>query len=215
MLKFYSQNFNTVEVNNTFYNLPKKQVVKNWRDATPAGFIFSIKANRYITHMKNLKDGKEPVRNLIKSVRVLKDQLGPILFQLPPQWTLNYNRIESFINILPEDLQYVFEFRNSSWYVEKVYNLLRKHNIAICFHDISGQDSPHEITSDFLYLRFHGPHGDYHNKYSHTHLKTWGKKIRLWLDKQFRVFAYFNNDAYGRAIENSKELRTILKKNIK
>jgi uncharacterized protein YecE (DUF72 family) len=165
--------------------------------------------------MKNLKDGKEPVRNLIKSVRVLKDQLGPILFQLPPQWTLNYNRIEKFIDILPDDFQFAFEFRNSSWYDEKVYNLLREHNIAICFHDISGKDSPQVITADFLYLRFHGPQGDYHNKYSHHHLETWCKKIRSWLDKEFSVFAYFNNDAYGRAIENGKDLRRDLKKNIK
>jgi uncharacterized protein YecE (DUF72 family) len=215
MLEYYSHVFNTVEVNNTFYKLPKKQVVKGWKANTPDNFVFSIKANRYITHMKNLKDGKEPVGNLINSIRVLGDKLGPILFQLPPQWNLNYERIKDFIEHLPDPYQYVFEFRNLSWYDDKVYNLLRENDIALCIHDISGKSSPQIITANFLYIRFHGPHGNYHNKYPMNHLEKWANKIYSWLEEDLTVYAYFNNDAYGRAIKNVKELGEILKKNIK
>jgi uncharacterized protein YecE (DUF72 family) len=213
MLEYYSQELNTVEVNNTFYKLPKKQVVQKWKANTPKNFVFSIKANRYITHMKNLKDGREPVGNLINSIRFLGDKLGPILFQLPPQWNLNYERIKEFIEILPDQYNYVFELRNPTWYVDKVYELLREHNIGLCIHDISGEPSPQVITADFLYIRFHGPHGNYHNKYSLEHLEEWTGKITSWLEEDLTIYAYFNNDAYGRAIKNVKQLGDLLNTN--
>jgi uncharacterized protein YecE (DUF72 family) len=210
MLPYYSKNFKTVEVNNTFYKLPKKAVVENWSDRTPSDFVFALKANRYITHMKNLKDGKDPIHNFIKIVRNMGKKLGPILFQLPPPWNLNFKRIKQFTEILPGEFLYVFELRNSSWYVDKIYNLFEENNIALCFHDITGKDSPQIITANFLYIRFHGPQGNYQNKYTEQHLTEWAKKIILWLEKDLTIYIYFNNDAYGRAIENAKELRAII-----
>jgi uncharacterized protein YecE (DUF72 family) len=211
MLNYYSKKFNTVEVNNTFYKLPNKTVVENWRDQTPQEFIFALKANRYITHMKNLKDGKEPVKNFINIIRNMDKKLGPILFQLPPQWNLNFERIKNFIEILPDEFTYAFELRNSSWYSDKVYELFRDNNIALCFHDISGQDFPQIITADFVYIRFHGPEGNYYGKYTKEHLEQWSKKIINWLEEDLIIFVYFNNDAYGRAIENAQELENIIK----
>lgn len=210
MLNFYSQNFNTVEINNTFYQLPSKETVKSWRENVAEQFKFSIKANRYITHMKNLKDPKEPVKNLINVIRQLKENLGPILFQLSPNWHKNYERLENFLSILPEKFKYVFELRHKTWFDEEIYNLLRGKNIALCIHDFEGQLTPLKLTADFTYLRFHGPEGHYYGYYSQEALQKYSEIIKEWMQEDLKVYVYFNNDAEANAVRNAKQLKELV-----
>ncbi len=206
MLKEYTKIFDTVEVNNTFYQLPSIDKVKTWKESTPDNFLFIIKANRYITHMKNLLDPEEPVNNLLERIKILGDKLGPILFQLPPQWGVNAERLENFVNYLPKNYRYAFELRDESWYTKEIYDILEKNNLAFCIHDHCEAPSPEKVTADFVYARFHGPHGDYRSKYSKDELKLWEGKIKDWQNNGLDVFCYFNNDMKGYAVENAKEL---------
>ena len=212
MLNFYTDHFSTVEVNNTFYKLPNIKTVQNWMNKTPKQFIFAIKANRFITHRKYLKDGQVTVKNLLSPIKILNYKLGPILFQLPPNWNVNLERITEFIEILPKDFLYVFEMRNSSWYIQNIYDLFKEYNIALCIHDFYGKITPQKITADFTYIRFHGPEGHYYGNYTSEQLNQWAQKINKWIQQNITVFAYFNNDAYAWAVQNALELKNILNK---
>jgi len=210
MLSFYAKSFDTVEVNNTFYQLPKAKSVQQWEDKVPRNFLFVIKANRYITHMKNLKEVKKPLKNLLDTVGLLKKRLGPVIFQLPPNWQVNTKRLEDFLDILPKRQKYVFEFRHPSWYRKRIFDALKKNNVALCIHDHAQGKSPEKLTTGFIYIRLHGPHGAYSNKYSKSQIKKWAEKIKKWQKKGIEVFCYFNNDARAFAIENAKELKNLL-----
>lgn len=213
MLSFYAQTFDTVEVNNTFYQLPSEGKVRGWKEDSPEGFLFVIKANRYITHMKNLLEPEEPVNTLMERIEILDQKLGPILFQLPPHWNVNAERLANFLKVLPQDLRYVFEFRDESWYVDEVYRLLEEAGAAFCIHDHHDAPSPEEVTADFVYLRFHGPRGDYGGKYREEDLRGWAEKIAAWHEADRDVYAYFNNDMRGYAVENARELRGYVAQN--
>jgi uncharacterized protein YecE (DUF72 family) len=158
-LGYYAARFQTVEINNTFYQLPGTDTFVRWSDTVPAGFIFAVKASQYITHMKKMKDPEEPLTNFLGRVETLGAKLGPVLFQLPPRWHFDEERLLSFLRVLPEAHQYAFEFRDPSWFNEEAYSLLEKHNAAFCIYDLAGRTSPERITSDFAYVRLHGPDG--------------------------------------------------------
>jgi len=207
MLPYYTQTFDTVEVNNTFYQLPSVEKVESWRRDSPDDFLFIIKANRYITHMKNLLEPEEPVQTLMERVEILGDQLGPILFQLPPQWNVNQGRLENFLDVLPEDRRCAFEFRDESWYTDAVYELLDAAGAAFCIHDHRDAPSPERVTTDWVYIRFHGPRGDYGGKYQETILEEWAHKITSWTREGLDIYALFNNDMRGYAVENARMLR--------
>ncbi len=207
MLPFYAQAFDTVEVNNTFYQLPTRSKVKAWKERSPEGFLFAIKANRYITHMKNLLEPEEPVKNLMDRVRTLDEKLGPILFQLPPRWSVNAGRLASFLDVLPAGLRYAFEFRDNTWYHNDIYQLLEEAAAAFCIHDHHDAPSPEELTADFTYVRLHGPTGDYGGTYTDEQLQAWGDKLTAWNESGQDVYAYFNNDVRGYAVANARELR--------
>mgnify|MGYP006300896705 CR=1 FL=1 len=207
MLAYYSQNFSTVEINNTFYQLPEVQSVKNWMANTPDGFTFVVKASRYITHMKNLKDPKESTHKFFDVIRHLKPKLGPILFQLPTNWHVNVKRLESFLKVLPEHHDYVIELRHSSWFCEEIFETLMDHEITLCFHDFSGKKTPLEITNDkLIYVRLHGVEGHYEKKYSTEQLRWWAEKLEAWSEKVKEIYVFFNNDARANAIENAKQI---------
>lgn len=212
-LAYYAKHFNTVEVNNTFYQSPSIKKLKKWKNTVPDDFVFSVKANRYITHMKNLMVDKDTVEKLIKKVAVLKPKLGVILFQLPPQWHVNIDRLKKFINLLPEGYNYAFEFRHKSWYKPEVYSILRENNCAFCIHDHQDAPSPKVITSEFIYLRFHGPKGKYENKYTKNYLKKMSERINVWEKEVDEIYAYFNNDYHGYAIKNAKKMIKLVKEN--
>lgn len=208
-LSHYSQQFTTVEVNTTFYHLPKETTIKNWLIQVPENFLFSIKASQYITHRKRLKDCKEGLELFYKVLEPLKAKTGPILFQLPPFFKNQQERFEEFISLLKTDYDYVFEFRHDSWFVDEIYALMNKKKIALCITDLNGHLSPEVITSHFTYLRLHGPHKAYQGSYGLTKLKMWKGKIEKWA-KDTTVYCYFDNDEKGFAIQDAMKLQILV-----
>lgn len=208
-LHYYSNYFSTVEVNTTFYHLPLVSTIANWVKQVPQEFLFSLKASRYITHQKRLKECKNSLEIFYKVIEGLKTKTGPILFQLPPSFAKNQERLSEFIDLLHDNYQYAIEFRNPSWFVDEIYSLLQKKKIALCITDLNGVLSPEEITSSFTYIRLHGPQMAYQGSYSLKNLKIWKKKIEKW-STQFAVFCYFDNDEKGYAIQDAKTLKELI-----
>jgi len=211
--KEYSSHFSTVEINNTFYNLPETSVFDNWREQAPPGFIYAVKANRFITHMKKLKDPKKSLELFLSRTRLLKKHLGPVLFQLPPHWKVNTERFDNFTDLLPKDLECVFEFRDPSWYDEGIYRIMKKKKISLCLHDMPGSESPLETVGPICYIRFHGATGIYAGGYSLTHLKKWIRLIKEAISDSKDVYVYFNNDAEAHAPHDAEKLIKYLTKN--
>lgn len=204
-LSYYCSKFNTVEVNNTFYKQPANHTFDQWHDEAPPGFLFAVKASRYLTHMRKLNKPREPLKRLLRGARRLKTRLGPILYQLPPNWKKNLKRLREFVQILPTDLTHVIEFRERDWLTEETYSLLAEHNICLCVHDMLPRH-PRRVTGPAIYVRFHGTGEKYGGKYRPSRLKGWAN----WLKDQASghdVFVYFNNDANGHAICDAQELR--------
>jgi len=209
MLDFYLRRFDTVEINNSFYRLPKPETFEAWRENTPKEFLFAVKANRFITHNKKLKDPDAPLDRMFASTDVLGRKLGPILFQLPPQWTVNLERLEIFLRALPRRRPFAFEFRNETWNTQEVYEMLRRFNAAYCMFHLAGFQSPFEVTADFTYLRLHGPGGKYQGSYDDAMLGAWAARIRAWREQLKAVYVYFDNDQAGFAVANALRLREL------
>ena len=211
MFQIYARHFDTVEINNSFYRLPTANTVDTWRESSPDGFCFAVKASRFITHMKKLKDPESSSAKFFLVAERLEKKLGPILFQLPPRWKVNVERLAEFLEVLPKGHKYVVEFRDESWFVAQVYELLRKYNVGFCIHDFGDMKVPNEITADFTYIRFHGPtSAKYFGSYSDAQLRTWAKRIDGWRSRLSAVYAYFNNDPGGEAVKNALRLKKIL-----
>jgi uncharacterized protein YecE (DUF72 family) len=209
-LRFYADRFHTVEINNSFYQLPAKSTFQRWRDSTPDGFVFSVKASRYITHMKKLKDPDLPISSFLSNARGLEEKLGPILFQLPPRWHCNVNRLVDFVQVLPKEYRYSIEFRDDSWWNSEVYSVLVEHNIAFCIFDINRVLSPKEVTADFVYVRLHGPQGAYQGQYDAETLAGWAGAFNTWAAQRRDIFCYFDNDQFGFAVEDALRLQDML-----
>ena len=208
---YYLRNFRTVEINNSFYKLPSFETFANWRASMPADFVFSVKASRFITHMKKLKDPQQSTIRFFENVRGLAEKTGPILFQLPPAWKVNIERLEGLLKILPPEYRYTFEFRDPSWYTAEIYGLLRQFNAAFCIYELAGHLSPLEITADFLYLRLHGPTVQkYEGNYSEETLGFWAEKLLHWHAQNKDVFVYFDNDQAGYAAFNARRLQEMI-----
>lgn len=210
MLGFYMQRFDTVEINNSFYKLPSKDALAAWRDAAPREFLFAAKGSRFLTHMKKLKDPEAGVARFMEHIEVLGSKLGPILFQLPPFWTANVERLDHFLHVLPRRRRYGFEFRNLTWHTQEVYDVLRRYNAAFCIWELAGQRSPIELTADWTYVRLHGPEGPYQGSYHHDALVQWAGQIRKWKRRLRAVYIYFDNDQEGFAPRNASELRQLV-----
>jgi len=209
-LTYYSQHFHTVEINNSFYQLPTAKTLASWYKAVPEGFRFAVKASRYITHMKKLKDPKEPLNAFLNRVDVLGDKLGPILFQLPPRWHFDADRLYDFLSMLPSRYRYAFEFRDTSWINPEAYEAMKKSGVAFCVYDLAGYQSPKEITADFIYVRLHGPGSAYKGSYSVAVLSGWAGAFSTWVNKGRDVFCYFDNDEDGYAVQNALKLETMM-----
>jgi uncharacterized protein YecE (DUF72 family) len=208
----YLQHFDTVEINNSFYRLPTPETFRKWKTSAPADFVFAVKANRFITHMKKLKDPAESLARFMENVSALDDRLGPILFQLPPGWKLNLQRLQEFLQALPTRYRYAFEFRNPSWYNDEVMVLLEKHNCAFCVYELAGHLAPQEVPADFVYVRLHGPgENKYQGSYGDAELKNWARRCAAWRKQRKDVFVYFDNDQAGYAAFNAKRLRELVK----
>ncbi len=209
-LSYYAGVFDTVEINNSFYRLPAADTLTDWGAQVPEGFLFAVKAGRYITHMKKLKDSREPVETLFERIDGLGHKLGPVLFQLPPRWRYNAERLEQFLASLPAGYQYAFEFRDHSWQNQDAYTILKKFNAAFCMYHLDGFVSPKVITADFIYIRLHGPEGPYQGDYDVSTLSGWAGAISSWTAEGREVFVYFDNDQAGFAPENAGALKAML-----
>ena len=209
MLNHYVQHFRTVEINNSFYHLPSQQTFKLWHDQVPDGFIFAVKASRYITHMKKLRDPEMATEKFFTHVQVLDKKTGPILFQLPPNWHCDASRLNGFLEILPRRYHFAFEFRDPTWFSGDIIALLKEYNAALCVYDLAGQQSPKELTANYAYLRLHGPaEQKYSGRYSRPQLREWLDLCAGWLESGARqVFVYFDNDQSGYAALNALEMQ--------
>jgi uncharacterized protein YecE (DUF72 family) len=206
-LEYYAGHFDTVEVNNSFYRLPPEGVFETWRARTPANFLFAVKASRFLTHMKKLKDPEEPVERLFSRAVELRGKLGPVLYQLPKQLPKNIERLAGFLEVLPPRIKHAIEFRDPSWYDDQVMQLLRRHNVALCLHDMPGSVPPRLLTARFTYVRFHGATGRYNGAYPMDALEEWAE----WLEANAHpAFIYFNNDIGGHAPRDAKKLIDLL-----
>jgi len=210
MFAFYCERFGTVELNNTFYCLPKPAGLENWRESSPANFCFAAKGSRFITHMKKLKNPEPALEKYFDAIEKLHEKLGPILFQLPPGWTFDAERLETFLNALPKHHRYAFEFRNQTWDNPQAYELLERHQAAYCIFDLAGYQSPMQITADFSYIRLHGPGGKYQGSYSEEALRGWKQRIEEWSRGLKAVYVYFDNDDSGYAAFNALRLKEML-----
>ncbi len=208
--RFYRDRFNTVEINNSFYHLPSEKTMREWRKSAASAFLYSVKASRYITHMKKLKDPAEPVERFIERADILGDSLGVVLFQLPPRWGCNPERLGRFLDILPPGHRYAFEFRDRSWHTPEVFTLLESAGAAFCIYDFGGFTSPREVTADFVYIRLHGPGEPYADPYGTGDLSGWAGAVSSWLDTGRDVYCYFDNDRNGYAAKNARRLKRML-----
>ena len=222
-LPYYAARFETVEVNNTFYRLPESTTFAAWRDATPASFQIAVKASRYLTHLKRLTSPAEPVRRLFSRLRALRSKLGPVLYQLPASMRRDLPRLEQFLKRLPKRLgraagapqvRHAMEFRDPSWYVSDVFDLLRARDVALCLHDRAGSAVPRQVIGPFVYVRFHGVSGAYHGEYGARLLDAWA----VWLAEHWQdgrdVYAYFNNDPGSAATRDARTLRDMVAKRL-
>ena len=190
--------------------MPEQRTFAHWRDSAPDGFLFSVKASRYITHMKKLKDPDEPISNFISGVTALGEKLGPILFQLPPKWNFNLERLRSFLNSLPGDYRYAFEFRDTSWFGNQTEEALAEKGAAFCIYDFEQRQSPRSVTADFIYVRLHGPDGAYKGRYEDKALSDWAEAFLSWANEGKEIFCYFDNDERSYAAQNALKLKDLL-----
>jgi uncharacterized protein YecE (DUF72 family) len=207
-LKIYSEHFDTVELNATFYRLPRVDAVERWAASTPADFCFAVKGSRYLTHVRRLRGPAEGIRRFESRIEPLRraDKLGPMLWQLPPTFKRDDERLERFLARLPSGL-HAFEFRHDSWYAEDIYARLRDHDVALVLGDRRPDPPPEWIeTTDWTYLRFHHGRGRRGN-YSDSELREWAAAID---GASGDVYAYFNNDWEGFAARNAATLRGLL-----
>lgn len=208
---YYKDRFQTVELNNSFYKLPSTKTYQNWKDQAPSGFVFSVKGSRFLTHTKKLKPPiKENINRFMERVEVLKSKLGPILFQMPPAFKKNTERLQAFLDQLPKVHRYAFEFRNHDWYSDDIYETLKKYHAAFCIYELGGHQSPQEITANFVYLRLHGPADKYQGSYSDDTLNRWAKRFHQWKENGKDVYCYFDNDEQGYAAQNALRISELM-----
>jgi uncharacterized protein YecE (DUF72 family) len=206
----YAEEFDTVEINASFYRLPLASTFDGWREKAPPGFRYAIKVNRFITHMKKLLDCEEPLDRFIALVRPLAEALGPLLYQLPPSLHKDLPRLEAFLGRLPSDLEHVVEFRHKSWYDEEVLALLDRYGVGFVSHDLKGLISPRWASGRTAYVRFHGSGGKYWGRYSDEALLGWTDWILDQSRQDRSVWCYFNNDIHGHAIDDARTLKSMV-----
>jgi uncharacterized protein YecE (DUF72 family) len=210
-LRFYAEHFPTTEINGSFYRTPSLEAVRAWRDATPDDFAFAWKASKFITHWKRLGPA---CGNSIALMETRLAALAPkalvVLFQLPPRLAKDCARLETFIALLPRR-RYALEFRHNSWYDDDVFDLLQRHDLALCISDHHQAPSPWEVTARHVYVRGHGPGGSYRGSYSLRTLRRWAEAIAGWLAQTRDVFVYFDNDQKAAAPGDARRLINLLR----
>ena len=210
-LRFYATQFCTTELNGVFYRTPTVEAVEAWREQTPEDFVFAWKASKFITHWKRLSARSNNSLDLLESrLSLLGDKAGPVLFQLPPQFAIDDERLASFLKMLRGERRYAFEFRHPSWYVPRIFRMLTDANIALCISDHADAPSPWKRTADFVYIRGHGPGGRYKGHYKSATLAAWRENIRRWSGRGHDTYVYFDNDQKSAAPLDAMRLLKLL-----
>ena len=208
----YAGLFDTVEINNTFYRLPPVSMAEGWAAQAPAGFVYALKLGQFGSHRMKLRDAASWLPNHLDRAERLGGSLGPTLVQLPPRWKRNTERLDEFLTVAPKHLRWAVELRDPSWLDDDVYETLRKHGAALCIHDLLA-DHPWLFTTDWTYVRFHGPNAltqKYFGLYGPERLEPFASRLSCALDDGRDVYAYFNNDWHGHAVTDAQWLRARL-----
>jgi len=217
-LAHYARRFDTVEANSTFYRLPEAETFAAWAEQTPPGFVMAVKASRYLTHLKRLRDPEAPLERLFDRAAALGTRLGPVLYQLPGFQKFDRPRLERFLQALPARLpgrcrrrgtrlRHVLEFRDPSWYVPDTFALLREHQVTLCLHDKRASEIDEPNVGPLVYVRFHGTSGHYAGSYGAAALNRWARRLADQWAAGRDVYAYFNNDPDATATRNALSLR--------
>lgn len=210
-LAWYASQFIATEINGSFYRMPSLATVRRWRDETPDDFLFAWKASKYITHWKRLGTTSRSSLHLMNTrLRALGTKLGPVLFQLPANFHADVERLRAFLAMLPGGHRYVFEFRHESWYAAKILALLHEHDVALCFSDHHQAPAPWKVTAQHVYVRGHGPGGNYKDRYPEKELSAWADSIGRWRRRRRDVFVYFDNDQKSAAPKDAQRLLSLL-----
>lgn len=216
-LFYFGKNFQTVEINSSFYHLPKKETFEKWARETPHTFVFSVKLSRYITHIKRLKNVEALLALFLENAEGLGKKIGPVLAQFPPNFKKDLERVENFLEIasvLNPNVQWAFEFRHPSWFenIKELLDIFSEYNAALVFADSKQYPYPKDepVTADFIYLRFHGPEELFASRYSCKKLESWAEKIQKWEKEGKNIYAYFNNDIKGYAIDDASKLKKLV-----
>jgi len=211
-LEHYQQLFDTVELNSTFYRLPSEAAVEGWAAAATPGFLYAFKLGAFGSHRKKLRDPETWMPNHLDRAGRLGGHLGPTLVQLPPRWKRNVQRLDEFLELVPSSMRFAVELRDPSWIHDDVFDVLRRRSVALCIHDLL-RSHPFELTTDWTYVRFHGPDAiakPYHGAYGESGLQPWIDRLQPVIDAGRDVYAYFNNDWYGHAVNDAMLLRRAL-----
>jgi uncharacterized protein YecE (DUF72 family) len=210
-LSYYATQFATAEINSSFYRIPSLEAVRSWRNDTPGDFRFAWKASKFITHWKRLTDkSKNSIALTQTRLKQLSPKVAVVLFQLPPQFAKNAERLSSFLRLLPRNRRYAFEFRHRSWYDDAVFDILRSRDVALCISDHADAPAPWLVTARHVYLRGHGPRGNYSGSYSAPALRRWANAISDWKSQARDVFVYFDNDQKAAAPADARRLGELL-----
>jgi uncharacterized protein YecE (DUF72 family) len=210
-LQYYASQFPTTELNGVFYRTPTETAVESWNEQTGSDFIFAWKASKFITHWKRLSAKSVNSLELLEQrLSLLSRKAGPVLFQLPPNFIADAERLASFVKLLSRKRRYSFEFRHPSWYSPPILRLLAKRNISLCLSDHHDAPAPWKRTADFVYIRGHGPGGRYKGHYPASELADWAKRIRSWKRQGCDVYVYFDNDQKSAAPADALKLRRLL-----
>ena len=216
-LSFYSKQFDTAEINYSFYKLPTPENYVGWAKAVGPEFVFAVKASRYLTHLKKLNEPKDSWSRILDTAGSLTSKLGPILLQFPARWSRNDERLREFLEMASArtsdndyQLRLAFEFRDPTWFCNSVYKILEKYGAAVCIADSLKFTRKDVVTAAFTYMRYHGRTPIYAASYSSRELRAEAKKIRKFADSGIDVFAYFNNDGEAHAIANARTLKEML-----
>jgi uncharacterized protein YecE (DUF72 family) len=211
-LDHYARQFRTVEVNNTFYRWPRDEVFATWHDRLPEGFVVSVKASRGLTQFRKLNDPLPWLERMEAGLSRLGEKRGVTLYQLPPHFPINLDRLDGFLSVVPSGEKVAVEFRHPTWDVEETFAVLERHEAAYCV--MSGANLPCVLraTANFVFVRLHGPDNQhmYAGSYSEDDLRWWADRIGEWRSQGRDVYAYFNNDGHGHAVRNALRLRELV-----
>ena len=213
----YALTFDTVEINNSFYRLPSAETFAKWREQAPKRFVYAVKASRFLTHMKKLKDPSDPLHRFYSQAWHLGPHLGPILYQLPPRWPVDVERFEIFLKAVRRvaaqlriRAPHVVEFRDASWYDDRIFALMQEYRVALCLHDMQGSATDRIVVGPVVYVRYHFGTSKYGGRYEDRRLEAWAEWLAARARGGTNVYAYFNNDTGGHAPRDAVRLRSLV-----